>query len=157
MRISNNGNDLLITDQALGLGAIIVAAGVYFLASAIWSVAAAGGVSITTLVEMVAALVAIPYGLNRLRATQLIVDPDTRTVTSRVWGLRATQEQSAHFDEITAFDIVPKDRLTRTTLVIRTAAGDFAVGGGTRAARDAWEEVRQAVTEHIERNSRKER
>lgn len=151
MRITHHGNDLLVTDQSLGLGAFLLTIGVVLLVTALSRMADGLFLSLATAFYTLAAVFCIRGGLVRLVATQLIVDPDEKLVITKHWALRGTNVQRIPFDAVQGFSIEPEGEQNKTSLVIKTTRGPVAASAGTKAVRAAWEEVVSAVERHMGR------
>lgn len=153
MRITTHGNDLLVTDQSLGLGAFLLAMGVLLLVAAIDRALGGSLLSVATAFYAVVGLVAVKGGLNRLVATQLIVDTDRNLLIAKRWALSGTDIQRIPFQAVEGFSIEPPGQNRRTELLIHTSRGPVRGSGGTKGAREAWEEVVAAVEAHMGRHS----
>jgi hypothetical protein len=153
MRITTHGNDLLVTDQALGLGAFLLTFGVIFLAAAMGRVVDGNLVSGATAFYALAGLWLVKLGFDRLVATQLIVDMDRKLVIAKRWSVVGTNVQRIPFDAVQGFSIEPAGQDTRTELVIETSRGPVPASGGAKGVRQAWEEVVAAVETHMGRRS----
>jgi predicted anti-sigma-YlaC factor YlaD len=153
MRITTHGNDLLVTDQSLGLGAFLIALGVILLAAALGRLVDGALVSAATVFYTLSGLMALKVGFDKLIATQLIVDRDRELVIAKRWAVTGTQVQRIPFEAVSGFAIEPEGRDARTELFIHTSRGPVLVSGGTKGVRQAWEEVVDAVESHMGRRS----
>lgn len=151
MRITTHGNDLLVTDQSLGLGAFVLSLGVLFLAAALGRVVDGNMLSSATAFYLVAGLFALKTGFDRLVATQLIIDMDKKLVVAKRWGVAGTNVQRIPFEAVDGFSIEPEGQNKRTELFIQTSRGPVLASGGTKGVREAWEEVVAAVETHMGR------
>ncbi|MEM1286834.1 MAG: hypothetical protein AAGH60_00635 [Pseudomonadota bacterium] len=151
MRISRHGNDLLVTDQSLGLGAFFATVGTFFLVNA-----ASRALNPETLISfgtgfyLLAGAYLIWDGLNRLIATQIVADPDTKTLIVKRWAFSGTSNQKIPFGSITGFSILPEGEDRKTHLYVQTSRGDVQASGGKRGSRAAWEEVATALRNHMD-------
>lgn len=148
MRITSHGNDLLITDQSIGFGAMLLSVGVLLIVSSIDRLISGGSIS-SALVSGIIGVVGIKLGLGRLVATQLIVDVDERLVITKRWSFMGADVQRIPFDAVKGFDIVPEGRDKGTRLMIKTTRGDVPATGGVKAVRAAWQEIIDAVEAHM--------
>lgn len=157
MRISKHGDDLLITDQSLGMGAFLTTLGAFLLANAIGDLFAGpvqgqgAGLGWSTVAFALIGLVLLRIGIERLAARQLIIDPQERLITTRHWRIASTQVHRIPFDAVENFEIVPVGRTT--SLMIATSQGRVPALGGSRAAREAWDQVIEAITVHMGRRA----
>lgn len=150
MRITTHGNDLLITDQSIGLGAALASGGVLLLVSCLEGLIS-GGSLVLPLLSGLAGALGVKIGLGRLAATQLIIDPDAQQVITRRWSFMGSDVQRIPFDAVKGFDIVPEDRDRGTQLMIETTRGKVPASGGIKAVRSAWQDVIIAIQAHMER------
>ncbi len=155
MRITTHGNDLLVTDQSVGFGALLTAVGVLAVTTAAANTFSSGQFVISTLVYLLLGGGAIKLGVDRLVATQLIVDPDDKLVITKRWSFVGTNVQRIPFSAVRGFTIEPEGRDQRTVLMIQTTRGPVQGAGGARGMRAAWEEVVAAVEAHMGRRAAK--
>lgn len=148
MRITTHGNDLLITDQSLSFGAALLSIGVLLVVSCLDRLISGGSVSSALFSGVIGAL-GIKLGLDRLIATQLIVDPDERLVITKRWSFMGADVQRIPFDAVEGFEIVPEGKDKRTQLMINTTRGAVPATGGVKAVRAAWQEIIEAVEAHM--------
>lgn len=148
MRISTHGNDLLITDQSLGLGAALVSGGALLLVSSLDQLLS-GGTLIQALITGALGCLGILLGLRRLSASQLIVDPDEQAVVTKQWSFVGTQVQRYRFHDVQGFEILPEGKDKGTQLMIRTSSGLVPAVGRVKAMRAAWQEVIGAIQAHM--------
>lgn len=148
MRITTHGNDLLITDQSIGLGAALLSVGVLLIVSCIDGLISGGGLS-AAVFSGGAGIVAIRLGFTRLVATQLIIDPEDKLIITKRWSFMNTDAQRIPFDAVIGFDIVPEGQDRGTRLMINTTRGAVVASGGVKAVRAAWEEVITAIEAHM--------
>lgn len=151
MRITHHGNDLLVTDQSLGLGAFVLTFGVFALVAAIGRLVGGDLLSAGTLFYAVAGALMVKFGMERLVATQLIVDPDKKMLITKSWSFRGTGVQRIPFDAVEGFSIEPEGQDKKTLLMIQTSRGPVPGSGGSKGARQAWEEIVAAVEVHMGR------
>ena len=149
MRITRHGNDLLVTDQSLGLGAFVLTLGVFSLVAVLARLADGQLLSLGTAAYALAGVLLVSAGLRRLVATQIIIDPDDRLVITKHWSFAGTNIQRIPFAAVTGFAILPEGEAHRTDLVIRTTRGDVVASAGRKGARAAWEEVIAALDGHM--------
>ncbi len=153
MRITHHGNDLLVTDQSLGLGAFVLTFGVFALVAALSRVMAGDVLSGGTLFYVVAGAAMVKFGVDRLVATQLIVDPDKKMLVTKSWSFRGTGIQRIPFEAVEGFSIEPEGEDKKTLLMIQTSRGPVPGSGGSKGARAAWEEIVAAVETHMGRRA----
>ncbi|MFK7791789.1 MAG: hypothetical protein AB8B88_03860 [Devosiaceae bacterium] len=151
MRITHHGNDLLVTDQSLGLGAFVLTFGVLFLVAAASRLVGGDILSGGTLFYVVAGLLLLKWGADRLVATQLIVDVDKKMLVTKRWSFRGTNVQRIPFEAVDGFAIEPEGQDKKTSLVIQTSRGPVPASGGAKGVRAAWEEIIAAVETHMGR------
>lgn len=151
MRITTHGNDLLVTDQSVGFGALLAAVGVLLVTTAIAGTFSGGPLAISTFLYLLVGGGAIKLGLDRLVATQLIVDPDDKLVITKRWSFMGANVQRIPFSAVQGFTIEPEGKDKRTVLMIQTTRGPVPGAGGARGVRAAWEEVVTAIEVHMGR------
>ncbi len=149
MRITHHGDDLLVTDQSLGLGAFLVALGVLFLVAAASRLVDGQVFAFGTLIYVVAGLGAVKFGMDRLVATQIIVDRDEALLIAKRWSISGTQQQRIPFDAVTGFTIEPEGQAAKTELFVQTTRGPVCLSGGSKAVREAWQDIQLAVETHM--------
>ena len=150
MRITSHGNDLLVTDQSLGLGAFLVAFGVLGLVAALSGMAEGNWFAAPTLAYGVGGGLAVWLGLERLVATQLIVDPDERTITVKRWTIGRATSQRVRLADLDRLAIEPEGQAAKTRLVIHARDGAPSIAVGLTAHRAAWEEIVDAIARHLD-------
>ena len=150
MRISRHADDLLVTDQSIGLGAMLAAAGALIATIGLGRLFGDDGLGVSVALVLVGAL-CIKLGLDRLVAMQLIVDMDAREVVAKHWSFTGATTNRIPFQAVEGFSIEPQDAEKRTQLVIETSRGPVLVAGGAKVIRPAWEEVVVAVEHHMGR------
>ena len=151
MRITTHGNDLLVTDQALGLGAFLLTLGVFLLVAALERAIGGALLTLPTITYALAGAFGVRGGLARLVASQLIVDTDRQLLIARRWGFSGTDVQRIPFDAVQGFTISPPDRDKGTELVIETSRGPVHASAGMKGPRAAWLDVIAAVEAHMGR------
>ena len=150
MRISHHAGDLLVTDQTIGSGGLLAAAGALGLTMGLGQLFGDQGFSLGVLTLCALSAAAIKFGLDRLAAMQLVVDMDTREVITRHWSFRGSDTQRIPFSAVDGFTIEPEGQDRKTQLFIQTTRGPVGVGAGMKAIRPAWEEIIKAVEAHMQ-------
>ncbi|MEM6711332.1 MAG: hypothetical protein AAF590_03520 [Pseudomonadota bacterium] len=149
MRISDHSGDLLVTDQTIGSGGLLAAAGTVGLVTGLSQLLTGLGLSIGVAALCLLSAAAIKLGLDRLSAMQIIVDRDTREVVTKHWSFRGSDTQRIPFSAVKGFSIEPEGQHRKTQLLIQTTRGPVLVGAGMKAIRSAWEEIVHAVEAHM--------
>ncbi|MGD1887373.1 MAG: hypothetical protein ACFB01_09690 [Cohaesibacteraceae bacterium] len=149
MRITAHGNDLLVTDQSLGLGAFLVALGTFGLVATLSALIDGNALAPSTAFYALGGAWAVWYGLHRLVATQLIIDPDEQTVAVKRWTIGKATSQRIPLTDLDRFAIEPEEAETKTHLVVYAKGDKPPMVVGLHAHRAAWEEIITAINEHL--------